>query len=153
MEMTPRERLLASIYGKPVDHIPFSPFLAYYFDFLPEQIRAKGELSYLQEMGADPLLRGGICAYEIRSHSCSLTQAVQGNKRYETIHTPKGDLFSEYTYVKQANTWFLTNILCPAPSSLQLQSLILKILKSSKKSKRRMNRSINSAKTACILHC
>ena len=108
MEMTPRERLLASIYGKPVDYIPFSPFLAYYFDFLPEQIRAKGELSYLQKMGADPLLRGGICAYEIRSHSCSLTQTVQGNKRYETIHTPKGDLFSEYTYVKQANTWFLT---------------------------------------------
>lgn len=108
MEMTSKQRLLAAICGKEVDHIPFSPFLAYYFDFLPETERAKGELQYLKEMGADPLLRGAVTAYQVRPNNCTVSQKTQGNKRYETIHTPKGDLCSEYTYVSQANTWFLT---------------------------------------------
>lgn len=107
-EMTPKQRLLASIRGQEVDHVPFSPFLAYYFDFLPNNVREKGELSYLQQMGADPLLRGGACAYEIRPNCCTVSVRTEGNKRYETITTPKGNLYSEYTYVSQANTWFLT---------------------------------------------
>ena len=37
MEMTPKRRLLAAIRGEEVDHVPFSPFLAYYFDFLPKE--------------------------------------------------------------------------------------------------------------------
>ena len=58
MEFTPKRRLLASIKGQQVDHVPFSPFLAYYFDFLPTQTQEKGELAYLEEIGADPLFRG-----------------------------------------------------------------------------------------------
>lgn len=108
MEMTSKQRLLAAIRGEEVDHIPFSPFLAYYFDFLPAEVRAKGELAYLKEMGADPLLRGGVCAYRTHLERCTVSQKTSGKKRYETIETPFGPLCSEYTYVEQANTWFLT---------------------------------------------
>lgn len=108
MEMTPKRRLLAAIRGEEVDHIPFSPFLAYYFESLPQEIQKKGQLAYLQEMGADPLLRGFISAYSVRYRECSVTEKTQGGKRYITVHTPKGDLYSVYTYVAQANTWFLT---------------------------------------------
>lgn len=107
-DMTPRERLLASIRGEEVDHVPFSPFLAYYFDFLPESTRQMGELAHLQEMGADPLLRGGVCAYAVSSRNCVISHRTEGNKRYETIRTPRGELHAVYTYVEQANTWFLT---------------------------------------------
>ena len=58
MEFTSKRRLLAAIRGEETDHIPFSPFLAYYFDFLPREVREKGQLEYLKAMGADPLLRG-----------------------------------------------------------------------------------------------
>lgn len=99
MEFTSKRRLLAAIRGEEVDHIPFSPFLAYYFDFLSPEIQGKGQLEYLSEMGADPLLRGFISAYSIRYRECSFSEKREGNKRYLTTHTPKGDLYSVYTYV------------------------------------------------------
>ena len=108
MEMTPKRRLLAAIRGEEVDHVPFSPFLAYYFDFLPKETQEKGQLEYLKAMGADPLLRGFISAYTVCPRECSVTEKTQGNKRYITIHTPKGELHSVYTYVSESNTWFLT---------------------------------------------
>ena len=108
MEMTPKRRLLAAIRGEEVDHVPFSPFLAYYFDFLPKETQEKGQLEYLKAMGADPLLRGFIAAYKTRRRECSVTEKTQGNKRYITTHTPKGELYSVYTYVSESNTWFLT---------------------------------------------
>ena len=121
-EMTSKQRLLAAIRGEEVDHVPFSPFLAYYFDFLPESVRKRGELAHLLEMGADPLLRGGICAYESHLVNCSFHQKIEGKKRYETIVTPKGNLYSEYTYVAQANTWFLTKH--PVSGSAELPAAI-----------------------------
>lgn len=108
MEFTPKRRLLAAICGEEVDHIPFSPFLAYYFDFLPKKIQEKGQLEYLKEMGADPLLRGFVSAYTIRHRECSVKERREGNKRYITTCTPRGELHSVYTYVPESNSWFLT---------------------------------------------
>lgn len=108
MELTAKRRLLSAIRGEAVDRIPFSPFLAYYFDFLPQEVRNRGELEYLKAMGADPLLRGAVSAYSIRFRECRSSEKKEGNKRYITEHTPKGDLHSEYTYVPESNTWFLT---------------------------------------------
>lgn len=54
--MTPKERLLASIRGDTIDRPAFAPFLAYYWESLPEGIRKRGQLEYLEGMGADPLL-------------------------------------------------------------------------------------------------
>ncbi|MGI5894893.1 MAG: uroporphyrinogen decarboxylase family protein [Candidatus Merdivicinus sp.] len=108
MEFTSKRRLLAAIQGKETDFIPFSPFLAYYFDFLPKEIQQKGQLEYLKAMGADPLLRGHVTAFQIHPNACSTVEKKDGNHRYRTVYTPKGELHSVYTYVAQSNTWFLT---------------------------------------------
>lgn len=108
MEMTSKQRLLAAIRGEETDHTPFSPFLAYYFDFLPKEIQQKGQLAYLKEMGADPLLRGFISAFTTGYRECSVTEKTDGNKKYVTTSTPKGELHSVYTYMQESNTWFLT---------------------------------------------
>ncbi len=108
--MTPKERLLASMQGKPVDHVAFSPFLAYYFDFLPQNVRDKGQLDYLINMGATPLIRGGIKnAFEIKNKTFEKKTVIDKNKRYETVETPYGTLKWEFTYVASGNTWFLTS--------------------------------------------
>ena len=108
MEFTSKRRLLAAIRGEEVDHIPFSPFLAYYFEFLPYKIQEKGQLEFLKAMGADPLLRGFIASHTICYRESSFSEKTEGNKRYVTSHTPKGDLYSVYTYAEGAKTWFLT---------------------------------------------
>ena len=46
-EFTPKQRLLAAILGKETDYVPFSPFLAYYFESLPEEVRARGDRDYI----------------------------------------------------------------------------------------------------------
>ncbi len=107
-EMTPKQRLLASIKGEKTDRVPFSPFLAYYFDYLPEDVRAKGDRRYLEEMGADPLFRGAGCAYGVQRKNCSSSERYADGKRYVTFSTPKGDFYAEYTYAPAANTWFIT---------------------------------------------
>ena len=50
--------MLGALRGETIDRTPWSPFLAYYFDSLPQEIREKGQFEYLRQMGADPLLRG-----------------------------------------------------------------------------------------------
>ena len=56
--MTVKQRLLNAIRGAETDRTPWSPFLAYYWEHLPPEESACGQLKYLQAMGADPLLRG-----------------------------------------------------------------------------------------------
>lgn len=108
MEMTPKERLLAAIRGKEVDRVPWSPFLAYYWDYLPKEIQKRGQLDYLLEMGADPLLRGFFTLFHAERKKCEISEKQQGNKRYKTYETKVGTLVEEYTYSTVANSWFLT---------------------------------------------
>ena len=109
MNLTPKQRLLRAIKGQEVDRIPFSPFLAYYFEALPEEVQAKGQLEYLEAMGADPLLRGDLkTAYSLKSYKCTLKETIKDGKKFTVISTPKGELYLEHTYVPHANTWFLT---------------------------------------------
>ena len=57
-EMSSKERIMNAILGKETDHTPWSPFLAYYWEHLPEADRSCGQVKYMKKMGADPLLRG-----------------------------------------------------------------------------------------------
>lgn len=61
-EMTSKQRLLAAIRGEEVDHVPFSPFLAYYFDFLPKSVRKKG--------GTCPFAGNGSRSFAERGNLC-----------------------------------------------------------------------------------
>ena len=108
MEFTPKQRLLAAIEGRPTDYLPFSPFLAYYFDFLPLEVRQKGELDYLIQMGADPLLRGHLQAYSVHHKGADISDNTNGNKRVLIRSLNKRNLSSVYTYSEAARSWFLT---------------------------------------------
>ncbi len=94
-QMTSRERLLAALRGQPVDRLPWSPFLAYWWDFQPGTLQDRGQISFLREIGADGLLRGFLTPF-----TCS---DVQGISQYESFIEPipgvefrreeKGDLW------------------------------------------------------------
>lgn len=95
MKMTSRERLLAALRGQTVDRLPWSPFLAYWWDYQPQAIQERGQVAFLREIGADALLRGFITAF-----TCS---DVQGISQYAGFTEPipgvefnrqeKGDLW------------------------------------------------------------
>jgi len=80
MEMSPRERLLAAMRGQEVDRIPWSPFLAYWWESQPRTIQDRGQVWFLKEIGADPLLRGFLTAFT--------SSDVQGLKSYDTFCEP-----------------------------------------------------------------
>lgn len=107
-EMTPKQRILSAIRGEETDRVPWSPFLAYYWESLPREITEKGQLYYLKEMGADPLLRGSHTPYEVKYHNCTITESQRDGKKYVTYETPVGSLTETYTLSSVANSWFLT---------------------------------------------
>ena len=61
--MTSHQRLLAALRGQEVDRLPWSPFLAYWWDFQPKSIQDRGQVAFLREIGAVALLRGFITAF------------------------------------------------------------------------------------------
>ena len=105
--MTPKERLLAAINGREVDRLPWSPFLAYFWDFQTQELKDRGALSFLEEIGADPLFRGshGLC--NIAHKRCEIRDSVAGKERVTTYETPVGTLHAKQVYVEQGDTWFL----------------------------------------------
>ena len=72
MEMTHRERLINAMRGRETDRLPWSPFLAYYFEHLPQPVQDRGQLPYLLEMGADPLLRGFVQLFDTTFDGCTM---------------------------------------------------------------------------------
>ena len=78
MEFTLKGRLLAAIRGEQVDRVPFAPFLAYYFEFLLEEIRSKGPVDYLNGIGADILLCGSGMAYDVIYKGAEGSESAKG---------------------------------------------------------------------------
>ena len=107
-DMTVKERLLGAIRGKEIDRVPWSPFLAYYWEHLPPEITAQGQVRYMQQMGADPLLRGFHTLSNVSYENCEITTQQKGKQNFETIHTPVGDLTKVFTFSDTAQSWFLT---------------------------------------------
>ena len=105
--MTPKERLLAAITGKAVDKFPWSPFLAYYWESLPQEQQDKGQISFLEEIGADPLLRGFHQLFSIKRSKCIVRESIRGNEKIIIYETPVGNLQERYVYTQLGNTWFL----------------------------------------------
>jgi uroporphyrinogen-III decarboxylase len=62
--MTSNERLLSALRGESVDRIPWSPFLAYWWEHQPQDFQARGQVSFFREIGADALLRGFVTAFD-----------------------------------------------------------------------------------------
>jgi len=107
-ELSPKMRILNSLKGLEIDRPAWSPFLAYYWDTLPESTKKEGELKYLQDMGADPLLRGSHELFNIVYKNCNVTTKATKKTRRTTYETPVGTLTEEYTYSLDSHSWFLT---------------------------------------------
>ena len=106
--MKSRQRLLGALKGTPIDRVPWSPFLAYYWESLPDTERAKGQIEYMKEMGADPLLRGAYNLTQSVFHNCMIDANQMGRERIITYDTPVGTLTEKYVYSSNGNTNFLT---------------------------------------------
>ena len=105
--MRSKERLLTVIRGGEVDHVPFSPFLAYWWDFAPSSVTCNGQFAFLRELGADPLLRGfqtsftnsDILGLEEDMYNvsddfpgCQIIRQTNSTEKKVTWSTPVGDL-------------------------------------------------------------
>ncbi len=106
-EMTAKERLEAALENRPVDYLPFSPFLAYLWSSLDEATQRVGPLAYLQRVGATPLWRGAPCPVkaippELRTRSFE----ENGRTVTETV-TPVGTLREARKGSDSGNTSFL----------------------------------------------
>lgn len=106
--MKAKERIVNSIMGLPTDRPAWCPFLAYYWEHLPIEVQKKGQLSYMKEIGADPLLRGMAELSRNIYHRCETTESYARDKKQAVFQTPVGMLRLEYTYSSRGNTWFLT---------------------------------------------
>ena len=117
--MTSRERILKALSGEKTDRVPFSPFLTYWWESQEDALTDKGELEFLESIGADPLFRGhypmhgknyeDILLWKKTIDDCEISTQVQGNTRVTTYYTSKGDLRMGHKYVESGNTWFLVD--------------------------------------------
>lgn len=106
--MNSKERLLNSIKGQETDRLAWSPFLAYFWDVQPENIRKSGMLEYYKSIDADPLFRG-FCTLIKKSYKKStIIENIKGKEKQVIHETPVGKLETRYIYTPEGNTWFLT---------------------------------------------
>lgn len=116
--MTHQERLLAALRGQPVDYVPWSPNLAYWWEAQSEEFIGKGELEFLKDIGADPLFRGHYPQYKkawtsavLFKHSfkhTNIREIVNGNETTTVFETPVGNLKYVKKYSASGNTTFLS---------------------------------------------
>ena len=91
--MTSKERLIAALNGDPLDHTPFSPFLAYVWGSFPRDIQDAGHLAFHHLIGADPLWRGAPCAVKaIPPAQLENKSSDEGNRHVTVTTTPVGTL-------------------------------------------------------------
>ena len=117
--MTSRERIINALLGKKCDRIPYSPFLAYWWESQDDKLTKKGQLEFLESIGADPLFRGyyplygknseNILLFDRHIEDCEIRTKVCGKEKQVTYHTSKGDLTFGYRFVNEGNTWFLVD--------------------------------------------
>ena len=100
-------RLAAALDGRPVDHLPFAPNLAYWWEAQPAVRRDAGQLAFLHEIGADPLWRGAPCPVQATCPGAEITvDEDERTIRIETA-TPVGTLREVLAKSQAGNTSFL----------------------------------------------
>lgn len=110
-QMTSAERLAAALSGQPVDRIPWSPFLAYVWEYFPAEVQQRGQLAFHHEIGADPLWRGAPCPVRVTIDGLTYTQRTEGDYTYHYQETPVGTL----TWTHRVSGVGNTNFLCEHP--------------------------------------
>jgi len=116
--MTNKKRLLAALRGHPVDYVPYSPNLAYWWDSQSEEFVKNGELEFLKKIGADPLFRGHYpqhnkewispVLFKYSFKHTNVREIVSGTETITTFDTPVGNLRYVKKYSASGNTTFLS---------------------------------------------
>lgn len=106
-QMTGRERVQAALEGRPVDRLPFSPFLAYVWEYFPEAIREQGQEAFHRMIGADPLWRGTWCPVRSIGPAVESASWEEGGRHYWETRTPVGALRSASMPSESGRTSFL----------------------------------------------
>lgn len=105
--MTSKERIIAALHGQEVDHIPFSPFLAYVWESFSPAIQKAGQLAFHHAVGADPLWRGGACAVKaILPDGIERKVVKEGEKEVTYVTTPVGGYRFAHAKSEDGNTLF-----------------------------------------------
>ena len=108
--MTSRERLLAALRCQKVDHTPWSPFLAYWWEHQAVDIQAGGQIEFLRSIGADALLRGFLKPFcETPPVELTLREYSANGLRWTEHHTPLGCLRTGTRYSAEGNTTFVVD--------------------------------------------
>ena len=106
-DMNSFERLDAALSGRPVDRPPFSPFLAYLWESLPETVQSRGQLAFLKEIGADPLWRGAPCPVVATMTGVETTETRKDGLASKELRTPVGAIRYGWRSSETGNTNFL----------------------------------------------
>ncbi|MHB1462662.1 MAG: uroporphyrinogen decarboxylase family protein [Armatimonadota bacterium] len=121
-EMTSQERIEAALAGKPVDHIPFSPFLAYVWEYFPAEIQQMGQLKFHQMIGADPLWRGAPMPVSVAQDGVESIVTERPGGHHQELITPVGSLHFTWRRTHDAGgTMFLVEHPCKTPEDLKTQ--------------------------------
>jgi hypothetical protein len=106
--MNSKERLIAALNGQPVDHVPFSPFLAYVWESFSPEIQKAGQLAFHHAIGADPLWRGAPCPVKsIGPKGVERKTVEEGDRVVTYVTTPVGNLRLAFAKSVSGNTNFL----------------------------------------------
>ncbi len=112
------QRLKSVLEGKKPDRIPWSPNLAYWWNFQDSDFLKKGEKDVLVDFGCTPLIRchepgffkadwDHIRMFQTDYGNCSVETIIEGDTKYLEIKTPIGDLQAKYIHTSIGDTWFL----------------------------------------------
>ena len=106
--LSAHDRLVAALAGEPVDHLPFSPFLAYVWESFPKSIRDAGQLAFHHRIGATPLWRGAPCPVrELPLAGVEVIPRQSGRDTLIETRTPVGTLYEVKRRSHDGNTDFL----------------------------------------------
>jgi uroporphyrinogen-III decarboxylase len=126
--MSSRERLLAAIRGEAVDRLPWSPFLAYWWEDQPPVFQENGQPWFFKQIGADTLLRGFYAPFQVDfnnpSAGCEVVETRSGELVRTEYRTPMGTLTATQRHSPVGNTLFL----CEHPVKTQADFHILAYL-------------------------
>lgn len=106
--MNSKERLIAALHGNPVDHVPFSPFLAYVWESFSPEIQEAGQLAFHHAVGADPLWRGAPCSVKaIQPEEIERETVEEADRVVTHVTTPVGSFRFAYAKSEAGNTNFI----------------------------------------------
>jgi uroporphyrinogen-III decarboxylase len=97
--------------GEDTDRLPWSPFLAYWWEAQPADIQQRGQPSFFKEIGADVLLRGFGTPFRADFNNPTAGCEVVETSRLDWVRveyrTPLGTLTSTQRYSPDGNTYYL----------------------------------------------